>query len=660
MKSILDFLFLPRHVTEFEDRYLRRINRVALAFFALHVPIFVLVAWCNDTGPGLAALLTAAVVAGPALAVFTVENPRTVSIVHGVTAMFMGGLLVHFGQGPVQIEMHFYFFALVAMCAVFGNPLVIVAAAVTVALHHLVVWMVLPRSVFNYDAAWWVVAVHAMFVVLEATATCFISRSFFDNVIGLEKIVQARTTALDAKNRDMRLLLDNVQQGFMTIDREGRLAQERSAAVDEWLGAPAPSATLFDYFASVSPEFAEATRFGWDEVVSDILPLELTLHQMPHRLTLGIRHLRVDYRPIGSAEPHDRFLVIITDVTTVVAQERAESERREAMAVFERVLVDRSGCEAFFEEGSQVVDLLSRGACDVGGGRRMLHTLKGNASLYGLTGVAAMCHELENIIADTGKLPPPAAYRVLVERWGRLTSEIEKLLGRHARSIELDDAQYETLLAAVDRGEPKAAVLRKVRALRLEPTIKRLNHFAEQAKRVAERLDKEVVVRVEDHGVRLNPRDWAGFWSSFIHAVRNAVDHGIESAEARTAAGKPAAGAVTLSTAEEGDRVVVEVTDDGQGIDWSSVANRARSVGLPAATKDELQRALFCDGISTAASVSDISGRGVGMGTLLQGVQSLGGDMAVLSESGKGTRLRMTFPVTGQRRDEDRSDRAAE
>lgn len=71
--------------------------------------------------------------------------------------------------------------------------------------------LVLPGSVFNYDAAWWVVAVHALFVGLEAVAACFTARTFFDNVIGLERIVRTRTAALDSKNRDMRLLLDSVE-----------------------------------------------------------------------------------------------------------------------------------------------------------------------------------------------------------------------------------------------------------------------------------------------------------------------------------------------------------------------------------------------------------------------------------------------------------------
>src|SRR5450432_2290020 len=315
MTKLLNTIFLPKGVTQFELAYLRKLNRIALILFACHVPVFMLVAWANHTRPVLAAILTTVTLIGPATAYFTFENPRTTSVVHGISAMFMGALLVHFGQGPAQIEMHFYFFALIAMCAVFGNPMVIVAATVTVALHHLIVWLVLPSSVFNYEAQWWVVGIHALFVVLEATATCFIARSFFDNVIGLERIVRARTTELDAKNQDMRMLLDNVEQGFLTIDREGRLAAQRSAAVDRWFGTPVADATWFDYLHAFAPKFEQTSRVAWDEVAANIMPLEITLDQMPRQLTHGDATFGVAYRPIGSAQPPSQFQVCVTDIS---------------------------------------------------------------------------------------------------------------------------------------------------------------------------------------------------------------------------------------------------------------------------------------------------------------------------------------------------------
>jgi two-component system, chemotaxis family, sensor kinase CheA len=196
IKALLKYIVLPAHMSDFERDYLKRVNRVALWFFIAHLPVFVLLAVYNHTNPNMAVALTSLVLLGPILAVRYLNSLRTVSVIMGITAMFMGGLLVHFGQGPVQIEMHFYFFVLLALLAVFANPMVIIAAAATVALHHLALWFLLPASVFNYEAPVWVVAVHALFVILEAVGACFIARGFFDNVVELDQHVQERTQSL--------------------------------------------------------------------------------------------------------------------------------------------------------------------------------------------------------------------------------------------------------------------------------------------------------------------------------------------------------------------------------------------------------------------------------------------------------------------------------
>ena len=117
VRRLARYLILPEELSAFEASYLRHMNRVGLIFFALHIPVMVVIGWLNGTGPWLALALSAAVVAGPAMAYVSLPNPRTVSLTYGVAAMFMGGVLVHVGQGPMQIEMHFYFFALLAMLA---------------------------------------------------------------------------------------------------------------------------------------------------------------------------------------------------------------------------------------------------------------------------------------------------------------------------------------------------------------------------------------------------------------------------------------------------------------------------------------------------------------------------------------------------------------
>ncbi len=202
MLRALRSIVLPPEISPFERQHLLRMNRIALYFFLAHLPVMMGVAFLCGTGVVRAGLFTAVMLIGPLHASFAFKSPRNVSLVFGLTAMGMGGLLVHFGQGPMQIEMHFYFFVLLALLVMFANPLVIVTAAVTVALHHVVLYFVIPTSVFNYQASLWAVAVHAGFVALETIAACFVARSYFDNVMGLEQIIHARTEELRLANEE--------------------------------------------------------------------------------------------------------------------------------------------------------------------------------------------------------------------------------------------------------------------------------------------------------------------------------------------------------------------------------------------------------------------------------------------------------------------------
>ena len=122
MHQLIRYVRLPDEITEFERTYLARMNKVALGFYWLNLPLMLTVAFFNQTNPLLALILTTITLVGPTVAWATLDNPRSVSLVHGFTAMCLGGLLVHFGQGPMQIEMHFYFFSLLAVLAMFANP----------------------------------------------------------------------------------------------------------------------------------------------------------------------------------------------------------------------------------------------------------------------------------------------------------------------------------------------------------------------------------------------------------------------------------------------------------------------------------------------------------------------------------------------------------
>jgi two-component system, chemotaxis family, sensor kinase CheA len=630
VSALLRYLILPAEISTFEREYLRKLNRVALAFFLVHVPVFTLLAWANGTGPALAFVLTSLCVVGPLVAARTFGNPRHVSMVFGFTAMSMGAVLVHVGQGPLQIEMHFYFFVLIALCAVFANPAVVLVAAVTVAVQHVGLWLLVPKSVFNYDASFVTVAVHALFVVLESVAACFVARSFFDDVIGLERIVHRRTAELDGRNADMRLVLDNVSQGFVTVNRDGTLNAEHSAILARWFGPYPAGTTLWAYLAPLQPRFAQWLQIGWESLLDGVLPTELAMDQLPRRLELidGKQTFALQYQPLGEADSFQKLLVVVTDISPQLAREKAEGEQKQTLAIFKRLMHDRAGFHEFFVEAQDLThsvrDFFSAGrSVEL---KRAVHTLKGNSALFGMEHGSA------------GSVDP------LLHEWQQVSKTIAALSGTARKVVEVPEGELAALAQQlVDGALTPAGALKVVQGWTLEPTEVRLQRVAEQISSLAKRLGKgHVDVRLEPNQVRLAQQRMGAFWSAFSHVVRNTVDHGLETPAERESAGKSGAGQVHLRTTQSDAGAVLEISDDGRGIDWEAV--RAARAQLPAQTRTDLVAALFSDGLSTRREVTSESGRGVGLAAMRQACLALGGEVTVESERGQGTTLRFRLP----------------
>jgi two-component system, chemotaxis family, sensor kinase CheA len=639
VKKLLAAVVLPSEITSFEREYLRKMNRVALVFFALHVPLFTTIAFFNKTNPVLAAVLTLFGLAGPVLAQRVFSNPRIVSTVFGVTAMFMGALLVHFGRGMWTIEMHFYFFVALALLAVFANPTVIIAATVTVAAHHFVLWFISPTSVFNYDAPLSSVLLHALFVVVEAVAASFVARSFFDNVIGLERIVSARTAELDGRNREMQLVFDHVNQGFLTVDAKGALAAQHSRVVAQWFKAPVAGQSLWDFFGAFNPSFAQWLKLGWDTVIEGVFPLDVALAQLPASMEFGERHLSLEYQPVCEGEQLTQVLVLVTDVTERRAREAADVAQRETMAVFERLMRDRAGFLDFFAEAKDLVGQLDGADRELA--LRHIHTLKGNCALFGMGTVSDVCHHVETRIAERNNVIDPSDFELIRKAWASSTTRVLTFLeAGTGHAIELDESDYAGILQAIDRGAPRAEVLRMIESWRHEPVKKRFERMSEQAQSIAARLGKgPVTVSIDAAALRLPRERFASVWSSATHLLRNAIDHGLRPSTERH-------GHLDLSARVSGGELHLAISDNGDGIDWDRVASQAKARGLPSTTRDELVEALFANGLSTRDEATELSGRGVGMGAVRASVREAGGTLLVSSEKGHGTKVELVFPAT--------------
>jgi two-component system chemotaxis sensor kinase CheA len=186
--------------------------------------------------------------------------------------------------------------------------------------------------------------------------------------------------------------------------------------------------------------------------------------------------------------------------------------------------------------------------------------------------------------------------------------------------------------------------------IRMVPVGQIYSKLSRTVRKLARELGKEIELVLRGEDTELDKMMVEELTDPLMHIIRNALDHGIESADERRASGKSSVGRVTLNAYQQGNSVVLDVTDDGRGIDPERVRKVAVERGLIGA-KDAVdqQRAhelLFTPGFSTAAQISEISGRGVGLDVVKRNIQELKGSIEVMSRVGEGTTFRISLPIT--------------
>ncbi|MEE4289986.1 MAG: chemotaxis protein CheA, partial [Erythrobacter sp.] len=187
-------------------------------------------------------------------------------------------------------------------------------------------------------------------------------------------------------------------------------------------------------------------------------------------------------------------------------------------------------------------------------------------------------------------------------------------------------------------------------AFRAQPISSVFGRVPRLLRELASNTGKHVKLEVAGETTELDKTVIERLGEPMTHLIRNAVDHGIESAEERQAAGKEPEGTLTLSAEQKAGRIIIRIADDGRGIDRDKVLAKAVANGLVAPdaqlSDEEIHQLIFAPGFSTAVEVSNISGRGVGMDVVKQNVKELGGRITIESTPGKGTAFVLALPLT--------------
>jgi two-component system chemotaxis sensor kinase CheA len=206
---------------------------------------------------------------------------------------------------------------------------------------------------------------------------------------------------------------------------------------------------------------------------------------------------------------------------------------------------------------------------------------------------------------------------------------------------------------ALDGMERAVAELqRRALDLRTTPLLRILEPLPRLARDLAQRLGKRVEVEIAGGELELDRSILDRLGDPLVHLIRNAVDHGVEPPEARAAAGKPEAGRIRIDARREKDSIRIAMADDGAGMDLEAARRRAVEAGLvhPDLAADlspeQLAALAFRPGLSTAETVTEVSGRGVGMDAVRAALESLGGSVEFATERGRGTVTTLTVPIT--------------
>ncbi|NLW22304.1 MAG: chemotaxis protein CheA [Tissierellia bacterium] len=244
--------------------------------------------------------------------------------------------------------------------------------------------------------------------------------------------------------------------------------------------------------------------------------------------------------------------------------------------------------------------------------------------------------------------------RVDIERLDNLMNLVSELIIIKTRMDDLSEvSNKENMAEAIEYLERITTSLHDaVMKVRMVPIERVFNRFPRMVRDLSKELNKEINLEMygEDTEVDRTVIDEIG--DPLIHIIRNSIDHGIETPEDRVAKGKPKKGTIVLKAYPDGNNVVIEVIDDGRGIDSDKIVERAIEKGLitreegEMLSQDEIHSLLFLPGFSTSKEVSDVSGRGVGLDVVKSKIESINGSVEIDTELDKGTKFIIRIPLT--------------
>ncbi len=485
----------------------------------------------------------------------------------------------------------------------------------------------------------------------------------------LEKMVADRTVEITRLNLQMKALLDSLRDGFLIFGPDGQCFETSSQACLHVLEGPPSGKAIWDVLRL--PENKVPGLQKWmTTIFSEMLPFEdlapLGPQTFPHSQGKSIS---IDYFPLRAATGViEGVVVVASDITTLVeAKKQAELDREYAQLII-KLVKNKKEISGFIREAQNLLSglhqHLEKPIKDWSREEifRALHTIKGGSASFSVVQTAHLCHEAEQILADTQgnsfleKAQPLKQKCLEIQTsFQNFMSETQSILGEKGlseeRMIEMPISEILLLsqrLSKWSQGQDTAEDL--LTKYMMESIGNFFEPYKDLIQNVAHTEGKKIdELQLINGDLKILPEVYSPLLSCLVHAFRNAVDHGIEKPEDRQQLGKPEAGHISVHfnlLDQAGRMLQIKITDDGGGIDPDRIRKKLHEKGIATVTESnqEVIQRVFDSEFSTKSMATETSGRGVGMDAILISALSLGGTAWVDSVVGQGTTLTIEVP----------------
>jgi two-component system, chemotaxis family, sensor kinase CheA len=479
---------------------------------------------------------------------------------------------------------------------------------------------------------------------------------------------------LRERTNDLMCMMQNMHQGLFTITEEETIHKEYSSFIENIFKTKSISGIKYDDLLFKNCQIgsdqlnqvktAVSSLLGADELMFSfnghllVSEYQLTLPSTESPSKIETKILELDWDPIISDGMIKKIMVTVRDVTELRAMQAAAEEQKQELDILGQIIkVSPSKFNAFIANARQLIaanksiieNQKNKDSATIANLFVNMHTIKGNARTYQFTAITDIVHDAETTYDCLRKesdypwnpsqlLSELAQVNDAVERFAKIKSD--KLSSQTDSAapdghIVIAPDKYKSLLSGLQNSESRSRelALREFQLLAATPIEDVLKDLLSALPSVAEQLGKPAPhIHKNLPALFVNHESCDLLTNIFTHLLRNAIDHGIEKPDERVQKGKPERGTISLSSRHSAQGFQFVLEDDGKGLALQKLKAKAKEAGLTESqldTAEKIANCLFLSGVSTAESVTAISGRGVGMDAVKKYLNTAGGNIDI-------------------------------